>query len=490
VSERLPFSLDELPGRTVRGVAVNGAFLVLVDVLVLAQGLIVARELGPRELGLYGIVSITVVTLIALKRVGIDEAYVQQNESEQEREFQLAFTLDLLLALLFAAAIAVLAPLIAAAYGDSRLLLLMLALAYLPIAQALQAPLWVFFRRMDFLRQRGLQAIVPVVNFAVTVPLVLSGVGVWSLVIGAAAGNLACVAMAARLSPYRMRLRFDRAALSRYFAFSWPIFVVTLGGLLINQGQVIAFNIEGGLVATGLLALAVGLTRYADRADQIISPAIYPAICAVTDRTPTLERLFAVSTRMAAVWSLGLGALFVLFAPDLVEFFLDESWEPAVVLLQGLAAAGALYYLGFGAIAFARGMGRPQLAAPEAYAAVGVFLAVAVPALFLWGRTAFVAGLIASSLAVLAVRARYVRRLLPGLDLARLAGRAVAPLVPACAGVGLVRLALWGSERTPLQAAVELVLFLVLYAAATWAYERGLARELVQLARGGTPRLA
>jgi O-antigen/teichoic acid export membrane protein len=490
VSERLPFGLDELPHRTVRGVAVNGIFLGVAEALVLAQGLIAARALGPHELGVYGVVSITVVTLIALKRVGIDEAYVQQDEDEQEREFQLAFTLDLGLAVLLAAAIAVLSPLIAALYGESRLLLLMLALAYLPIAQALQAPLWVFFRRMDFLRQRGLQSIVPIVNFAVTVPLVLSGVGVWSLVIGGFLGNMACIAMAARLSPYPLRLRFDRAALRRYVAFSWPILAVTLGGLIVNQGQVIAFRIDGGLVATGYLALAVGLTRYADRADQIISPAIYPAICAVADRRQTLERLFTISTRMAATWSLGLGALFVLFGPDLVEFFLDEKWQPAVVLLQGLAATAALYQLGFGAIAFARGVGRPRLAAAEAYVAVATFLGVAIPALFLWGRTAFVFGMILSALAILGVRARYVRKLLPGLDLARLTARAIAPLVPACAAVGLVRVALWGTDRTELQAAAELVLFLGTYAAASWLAERGLARELMQMARRRSPRPA
>jgi PST family polysaccharide transporter len=490
MSERLPFGLDELPQRTVRGVAVNGVFLVVAEALVLAQGLIAARELGPHELGVYGVVSITVVTLIALKRVGIDEAYVQQDEDEQEREFQLAFTLDLALAVVFAVAIAALAPLIAKLYGDSRLLLLMLALAYLPIAQALQAPLWVFFRRMDFLRQRGLQSVVPIVNFAVTVPLLLSGVGVWSLVIGGFVGNMACLVMASRLSPYQLRLRFDRPALRRYFAFSWPIFAVTLGGLIVSQGQVIAFRIDGGLVATGYLALAVGLTRYADRADQIISPAIYPAICAVADRTRTLERLFTISTRMAATWSLGLGALFVLFSPDLVEFFLNDSWQPAVVLLQGLAATAALYQLGFGAIAFARGVGRPRLAAAEAYVGVAAFAGVAVPALFIWGRTEFVLGMILSALGILAVRARYVRILLPGLDLLRLTARAVAPLVPACAVVGVVRLALWGGARSELQAAGELIVFLTLYTAATWATERGLARELMQLARRGTPRLA
>jgi len=60
---------------------------------------------------------------------------------------------------------------IAAVYRDQRLVALMASLAYLPLAFALQAPLWVFFRRMDFGRQRSLQAIQPVVGFVVTVPL-------------------------------------------------------------------------------------------------------------------------------------------------------------------------------------------------------------------------------------------------------------------------------------------------------------------------------
>ena len=51
----------------------------------------------------------------------------------------------------------------------------MLATAYLPLAFALLAPLWVFFRRMDYGRQRALQAIQPLVSFAVTVPLAATG---------------------------------------------------------------------------------------------------------------------------------------------------------------------------------------------------------------------------------------------------------------------------------------------------------------------------
>src|SRR4051794_13087041 len=175
--------------RIVRGTAVNAVALAAVDLVVLAQGLIVTRLLGPTAIGLYGIVTTTTMTVVGLKRVGVDEAFVAQDEPEQALEFQRAFTLELAISACFSLVLCALAPVVAAVYGDPRLLPLMAATAYLPLAFALQAPTWIFFRRMDFARQRVLQGIVPVVTFVVTVPLAAAGAGVWSLAICPAPGN-------------------------------------------------------------------------------------------------------------------------------------------------------------------------------------------------------------------------------------------------------------------------------------------------------------
>src|SRR5262245_55747212 len=219
-ADRPPVAGGELRRRIVRGTVVNGVALAAVDLLVLAQGLIVTRLLGPTAIGLYGIVTVTTMTVVALKRVGVDEAFVAQDEPEQALEFQRAFTLELAISAVFSVILCALAPVVAALYGDPRLLALMAATAYLPLAFALQAPTWIFFRRMDFARQRLLQGVVPVVTFAVTVPLAAAGVGVWSLVIGPAAGNLAGVAAAVSASPYPLALRWDRATARRYLRFS------------------------------------------------------------------------------------------------------------------------------------------------------------------------------------------------------------------------------------------------------------------------------
>ena len=227
MSGRFSFPRSELRSRTVRGAVITGAFLIGIDALVVAQGLIVTGLLGPELIGLYGIVTVTVMTVIALKRVGIDERFVQGEEGDAD-EFARAFTLELVLSAAFTALLCVLAPLVTAAYGDDRLLGLMLAMAWLPLALALQAPLWIFFRRMEYGRQRSLQAVQPLVTFAVTVPLAATDFGVYSLVVGLAAGYVAAVAAAVLASPFPLRVRWDRAAARRYVAFSAWILVATV----------------------------------------------------------------------------------------------------------------------------------------------------------------------------------------------------------------------------------------------------------------------
>src|SRR4051794_39477678 len=100
-ADRPPLARGELRRRIVRGTAINAVALAAVDLVVLAQGLIVTRLLGPAAIGLYGIVTVTTMTIVGLKRVGVDEAFVAQDEPEQELEFQRAFTLELAISACF-----------------------------------------------------------------------------------------------------------------------------------------------------------------------------------------------------------------------------------------------------------------------------------------------------------------------------------------------------------------------------------------------------
>ncbi len=483
--ERLPFPRTELRRRTARGVVVNAAFRGGSEAIVLAQGLIVTVLLGPAAIGLYGIVTTTAMSVVELRRAGIEEAFVQQSDARQELEFQRAFSLELIVGLAFSLLLAALAPLVALAYGDDELLLLMLAVAYLPIAFALQAPTWIFLRRMDFVRVRIVQAVLPVVSFVVTVPLAFAGVGVWSLVIGPFVGHVAAVAVGVGMSPYQIRLRFDRAAWTHYVRFSWPILVSAGALLFVQQGQVFLFDLDGGLVAAGYITLAVTLMRLAERADQIVAATIYPAICAVRDQTKTLEEVFVKSNRLTLMWVLPLCVGAILFAPDLVTFVLGEEWRPATILIQGLAGAAALQQLGFNWVSFYRARGNPRPQATESAVMVGSFLGLAVPGLLVLGPSGFVAGRVSSAALVLGVRRRFVRRLLPAVSLLRLGLRGAAPVAAGALAALLVRAAPWQGGRSLAAAILELVVFLGVTALVTWRAERPLLREVLGHVRSG-----
>jgi O-antigen/teichoic acid export membrane protein len=470
---------------TARGGAVNAAFLSGAELLVLLQGLLAIALLGPSLIGLYGVVTTTAMTIVALRRVGIDEAFVATAASDEEAEFQRALTVELALGVAGALAVAALAPVLAAVYDDDRLLALTFAVSYLPVAFALQAPQWVFFKRMEYVRLRSLQAIVPLGTVLVVVPLLLGGVEVWALVIGPFVANVAAIVAAWRASPYRFRLRPDRDAARRYLRFSWPVFVTSVVALFVLQGQIAVFGVSDGLAAAGWITLAATLTRYADRADQILATTIYPAIVRVRDRVDVLEELFAKANRLTLMWAFPFGAGLALFGGDLIVFVLGDQWRGAIVLLGGMAVAVALQQVGYSWFAFYRARGESWPQAVESAVFGVAFALFAIPGALLWDSWGFVAGRVACTVCVLAVRHVYVRRLLPGVRLGALALRAVVPVALASAPVLAIRLAFWGGERTLAQALIELFVWLGALALATHRLESGLLAELRGYLRAG-----
>ncbi len=480
--ERFSFPRSELRSRAARGAIVNGSFLLAVEALGLIQALVIARLLDADQVGTYGIVSVTVMTLLSLKQVGIDEAFVQQDSDDQESAFQHAFTLDLALSAGFALLVIATAPLIGWIYGDWSLTPLMVALSLLPLLFALQAPAWVFLRRMDFVKQRSLQAVVPVVTLTATVALIVAGLGAWALAIGALLGNAAAALFAIVVSPYRVSWNWDRAVARKYLTFSFPIFLAAICGLIIRQGQTLAFETKLGLAGAGYLTLAVTLTRYADRADQMITQTIYPAICAITDQPKRMAELFEKSNRLTAMWALPFGAGLALFAEGLVKNVLGTKWLPAVPLIQIIGVSTAIYQLGFNWTAFHRAVGRTR---PQTiYAIVGLvtFLAVPLPLLFSRGATAFAWGLFAVNIVAGSMRWAYMRQLLPDARIAGFVGKALVPPLIASAVIVAFRAILHGGTSLT-RMIIEVLAFVAVYAAATALFERSLLREAVGYVR-------
>ena len=462
--------------RAARGTIINGAFLIGLSTLGLLKGFIIAAFVTRAEYGVWGVLVISLGTLVWLKQVGIGDKYVQQDEEDQEVAFQKAFTVELAFTGVLIVLIGLAVPLYALLYGLPELIAPALVVLVALAAQGLQSPLWVFYRRMEFARQRALQAIDPVVSFAVSITLAVAGMGYWALVVGVVAGACASAVASVALSPFKLRLRWEGGTLRSYASFSWPLFVAVAASAALAQVAVIAAEKDLGLAAVGVIGLAATVSAFTDRVDQVVTDTLYPAICAVKDRTALLYESFVKSNRLALMWAVPFGTALTLFCSDLVEFGIGERWRAAVVVLQVYGLAAALNHVGFNWSAYFRARGETRPMAVAAVAALIAFLVAGLPLLFAFGLRGFAIGVAIQGLAHLAVRAYYLERLFDGFAFLRHTARAFAPTVPAAGAVLLVRLLETG-DRTLAIALGELSLYVAVTAAATWWLESRLIRE-------------
>jgi O-antigen/teichoic acid export membrane protein len=347
-----------------RGTIVNSVFQLGMAGLGLLRRLVIAAFLTQSQFGLWGIVLTTVMTLSWLKQIGVADKYVQQNEDDQEAAFQKAFTMELLVSSLFFLLVAVALPAYAVAYGQPAMIVPGLVLALSVPLSAFESPIWIPYRRMQFVRQRVLSAVDPVLVLAVL------GAGYWSLVLGVTLGSLAGGIAATLTCPYPLKLRLDRQTARSYANFSWPLFGLGLSTLVVVQGALLVSNRAVGLAGVGAIGLAASITSFADSVDGIISQALYPAVCAVAHRKDKLLEAFVKSNRLAL---LGVASFALVTAPLILAFGLTGyalGWG-ALVLIQ---VAGRCWYMArlFDGFNIARHLGRSI--APSVPAAAAVLL--------------------------------------------------------------------------------------------------------------------
>jgi polysaccharide transporter, PST family len=489
-AQRVPSDSIELPeGRslrvhTARGVLINSVFQIGLTGLGFVRRVGVAAFLTTSEYGFWGLIVTTLITLSWLKQVGINDKYVQQDEGDQELAFQKAFTLELIYSVLTYGLIVAALPIYALIYGESDIILPGVIAAVALVIAAFQSPIWVAYRRMQFVRQRTLESIDPVVSLVVTFALGAAGYGYWSLVWGGIAGALASSVAAVAKSQYKLAFRYDAGTMREYFSFSWPLVISTLSSLVIVQGTVIVSNWSVGLAGVGIIGLAGTIALFADRIDGIVRQTIYPAICRVRDRRELFFEAFVKSNRIGVFFGLTFGIGFFLFAPDLVTRLLGDEWESASGLLQALGLIVGFRQIAYNWTDFMRADGVTRPLAISSALLFGEFLLVTAPLILIFGTWGYAAGMAVGVVVDLGTRTYFLSKLFPDFQILRHLYRSVIPSVPALAAVLAIRLVEIG-PRTLGMVALELVVYFGVTAAATLKFERPLLTELIGYLKGG-----
>jgi hypothetical protein len=115
---------------------------------------------------------------------------------------------------------------------------------------------------------------------------------------------------------------------------------------------------------------------------------------------------------------------------------------------------------------------------------------IAVPLLYYGGVQGYAVGRGIAAMILVMVRFFYLQKLFPLRPIFGNVVRGLLPVVVALAGTLCLRFALSGGERTEVEAAAELALFLGLAGVATFASARALLGEFREYLRRPTPATA
>lgn len=461
--------------RAARGAAWQGVSYVLGKLVTLLATIVLARLLTPNDFGLVALALVFVTYLEVVIDLGASQALVYL--PRERRTTDAAFTLALLWAGVLVVVAVVAAPTVAGFFEEPRVasMFRVLALALI-FGAAAQVPDALLRKELRFRRRMIALVSQTFTRGLISVLLAVMGLGPWAIVWGYLGGNVVWSVIAWILSgerPTPRPWRLERAVVRPLLSYGLPA-----AGNALLLGLI--FNIDYLIVGERLGPTPLGLYTIAYRVPEMavlqalwISSAVaFPVFSQVRGEPERLRRGYLTSVRLQATYGAAMGAGLAASAPLLVPAVFGSQWTGSIVPLQALSIYAAARALGMGPVDLCNGIGRPGLGVglslvrlatvvpvllvatrwgvdgvAWAHAGAGIVLALFMQAvasrLLRIPIPRFAEALVPALVAGLATAGGVLlaRLVLPGGDLVRLAGAAVAG-----AGAGLA--GLWLADRT------------------------------------------
>jgi teichuronic acid exporter len=307
-------------------------------------GVILARLLVPADFGTLVTIQIFTGLVGYIAGGGMGQALVQAREASNA-DYQMVFTLQLLIGIVIYIGFFMFSPLIARWFGNPLYssLLKLSALSFV-LRPFVNVPNSKIFREMRFRENTYIQFFTLLVSSCTSIALAYQGYGVWSLVWGGLAGSVAGMLVVIPVSGWKPGLRFDfgRAReLARYgFAASANDLVVYL------RGQTSNFILSHQLGTS-----AVGLFNKADSLSQIpngmVSGAVYhPVFRALSQQQDNLDKsryLYFRALSLVCLYALPFYVGLWWLADPFILVVYGAKWHAAAQPLATLALGGLFY---------------------------------------------------------------------------------------------------------------------------------------------------
>lgn len=454
--------------------------------LQLLQIAIVARILPTEDFGLMAMVGAIMAFAAMLSGLGTANAILHFQSIDHERLSSL-YWLNIALGLLISLTLAAASPLIAAWYGEPRLvpLVALTGLVFLLAAPGQQLRVQAQ-KDLRFGPLARVEVAAAAAAFCTTVGLALSGFGVYSLVGGVltsrALGSVLDWAILAdgwrplrrlRLTEIRPFLGIGGYSIAANLANAMHSQAdILLGGRLLNPSALGEFSVVRNLC----------LQTYAV-VNPVVTRVVTPLMSIAQSDRARLQSIYLNVLRMTSSVNFPLYLALAFFADETVRILYGERWLASAALLEILAVWGMLRSIGNPTGSLIQATGRAGLAFRWEMA-----MSIAIPAtLWLglhWGTHGLVAAMLACSAALVFPIWFFLVLPLCGVRFADYAGQMIPPLWTALVAFSVARVMVGAIDATLPRLALGLTIGFTIYALLSLRFNWTWAAAVIALLRG------
>lgn len=316
---------------------------VLARVLQLSLLVILARLIGPRELGIVGIALVTLSAMRKFTNIGLNTALVQKIEKDVDSHLNTTWVLEISRGLLIGTMLFLTAPLIAGMlFNAPRATPLIRAMGLSPIILGLRNPGIVYFQKdLNFHKQFVYKVLGDAGQFVVAVAWALVSPTAWAFVVGFLTADVIRFFISYLIHDYRPWPEFDREIADELIDYGKWVTGSSILYFLYSEGDDV---FVGWLLTPTMLAFYQYTYRFsnapATELSQVISSVMFPAFSKLQEDLELLRQTLLKTLRVTSLVSFPASVGIAVIAPTFMMAFFGEEWMQAVPAMQVLALYG------------------------------------------------------------------------------------------------------------------------------------------------------
>ncbi|MEL6455301.1 MAG: lipopolysaccharide biosynthesis protein [Cyanobacteria bacterium J06623_5] len=304
---------------------------------------ILARKLTTEDYGVIAILTtITDFAVVFIHKGGISHKLIQSSDDELETLANTSYWVNWILCGIIFLAQCLLAFPVAAFYGNEKLILPIIVTAFAYLLNPFYAVQDAMLRRENKLKISAIASAVSASSAQVLIiVLALSGVGLWSVVLGRVLSNFSWLIIYRRSHRWRPSQPFTLHRWKDIFNFSkFPLGIEILNHLRSNIdylliGRFFSFEQLGLYYFAFNAGLGVSLS-----AINMVANSVYPYLCDARGNLAKLKKNYRKSLKIVAAIMFPLVLTQSSLAPFYVPVVFGEKWIPAIPILIMICLSG------------------------------------------------------------------------------------------------------------------------------------------------------